>query len=284
MRAEKVSGIDSFRAAVASAMAEGKRVIGTYHAEFIDKDGNRVWEDVAENVVTQAGIDLMLDSFITGSGFTQTGPYMGLISSVGWTNLATTISSLASYSPTTGIAAINTAAAHGLLPGDSVTIASAAGTGTDYAAVNGTFTCQASTAASVLYIFVGYGLTISTLTGGNVTTTSGTRIGDTMASHANWTEAGSTNAPTYTYGGSGVRGTPTWSAASGGTKQTSAAVSFAITSNGSVEGCFLALGSGAVNTFMSTAGTLFSAGAFAGGAQAVSGGGTLNVSYSLSIL
>lgn len=265
--------------AAIGGMAESAHARGVYKVRCHEYEGGPLlWEDVVENVVTWVGKNSMEDNYIAGSAFTQTGPYMGLISSVGWTNLATTISSLASYNSATGIAAFNTAAAHGLNPGDTVTVASAAGTGTNVASLNGTFLCQASTAASVIYVYVGTGLTITTLTGGTVTTTSGTRIGDTMASHANWTEAGGANAPTFA-----ARGTPAWSAAANGSKSTSSAVSFTMTGGGTLQGCFLVCASGAVTTIGNTSGTLFSAGAFTGGAQVVSPGNTVTVSYALSM-
>jgi hypothetical protein len=103
--------------------------------------------------------------------------------------------------------------------------------------------------------------------------------GDTMASHAGWTEAGGANAPTYT----APRKTAAWSAASGGSKALSAALSFAITGTGTVKGAFLVFGSGAVNTIDNTAGTLYSAGLFTGGDRAVLNGDTLNVSYTASL-
>jgi len=103
--------------------------------------------------------------------------------------------------------------------------------------------------------------------------------GDTMASHAAWTEVGGTNAPVYT----GTRKTAAWSAASGGSKALSAALSFAITSSGTVGGCFLVYGPGAVATIDNTSGTLYSAGAFSGGSKTVSNGDTLNVSYTASL-
>lgn len=104
-------------------------------------------------------------------------------------------------------------------------------------------------------------------------------IGDTMASHAGWLEVGNANAPTY----SGTRKTAAWSAASAGAKALSAALSFAITSAGTVGGCFLVFGAGAVNTIDSTAGVLYSAGAFTGGSKTVANGDTLNVSYTASL-
>jgi hypothetical protein len=102
---------------------------------------------------------------------------------------------------------------------------------------------------------------------------------DTMASHAGWLEAGGTNAPTY----SGNRKTAVWSAATAGAKALSAALSFAITSSGTVKGAFLVYGSGALNTKDNIAGTLWSAGTFSTGDKAVVNGDTLNVNYSTSL-
>lgn len=108
---------------------------------------------------------------------------------------------------------------------------------------------------------------------------SATAAGDTMSSHAGWTEAGNANAPTYTV----PRKTAAWSSASSGSKALSSAASFAITGSGTVKGCFLVFGSGAVSTVDNTSGTLLSAGVFSGGDKVVGNGDTLNVSYSLAL-
>ena len=102
---------------------------------------------------------------------------------------------------------------------------------------------------------------------------------DTMASHAGWLEAGATNAPTYT----APRKTAVWSAAATGSKALSAALSFAITGSGTVKGCFLSFGVGALSTIDNTAGTLYSAGLFTGGDKIVVSTDSLNVSYSASL-
>jgi hypothetical protein len=103
--------------------------------------------------------------------------------------------------------------------------------------------------------------------------------GDTMASHSGWLEAGGANAPTY----SGNRKTAVWSASTAGSKALSAALSFAITSSGTVKGAFLNFGSGAVNTKDDTNGALWSAGTFSTGDKAVVNGDTLNINYSTSL-
>jgi hypothetical protein len=111
----------------------------------------------------------------------------------------------------------------------------------------------------------------------SVSYTTGPAAADTMASHGGWTEAGGTNAPTYT----APRKTAVFSAASAGSKALSAALSFAITSSGTVKGCFLVFGTGALSTIDNTAGTLLSAGLFSADRVLVSGD-TLQVSYSLA--
>jgi hypothetical protein len=98
-----------------------------------------------------------------------------------------------------------------------------------------------------------------------------------------WREAGTTNAPQWTTPASGARGTPSWSAASAGSKATSAAVQFTISTSGTIKGCFVVIGTGAVATNLSTAGRLLSAGTFTGLDKTVGSGDTLSVTYSLAL-
>jgi len=104
-------------------------------------------------------------------------------------------------------------------------------------------------------------------------------VGDTMAAHAGWTEAGVTNAPTYTI----PRKTAAWSAASAGSKSLSASLAFPITGAGTVKGAFMVFGTGALSTIDNTAGTLYSAGLFTGGDKIVANTDTVNVSYTASM-
>jgi len=104
---------------------------------------------------------------------------------------------------------------------------------------------------------------------------------DTMASHT-WTEF-----VNYTVGGSAVRGTAVFGASTSSgstpsnvTTSTASAITYTITgAGGTVYGCFLVLGTGAVNTQSSTAGTLYSEGNFSV-AKAVTAGDTVAVTYS----
>lgn len=101
---------------------------------------------------------------------------------------------------------------------------------------------------------------------------------DTMASHAGWLEAGGANAPTM----SSPRGPCAWSAAASGSKALATAATYNLTGGGTLQGCFLVMGTGAVNTVGSTAGTLYSAAAF-GTPQPVIAGNVVSVAYSSSL-
>jgi hypothetical protein len=173
------------------AMAERLALHGTYEAVCYGPDGALKWADRIENTVVTVGKNYSLEATLAASALTTVGPFMGLISSVGYSAIA---------------------------------------------------------------------------------------AGDTMASHAGWTEAGGANAPTYT----APRKTCVFSAAAAGVKALSAALSYAITGAGTLKGAFVVTGTGALATIDNTAGTLLSAGLFSGGDKVVSNGDTVNVSWSLA--
>lgn len=97
---------------------------------------------------------------------------------------------------------------------------------------------------------------------------------DTMASHAGWTEAGGTNAPTYT----GNRPALAFAAASGGTKATSSASSFTFTGGGTIKGMF----GTTVTTKDGTTGILYNGVLFSGGDRLVANTDVVNVSVTYS--
>jgi hypothetical protein len=103
---------------------------------------------------------------------------------------------------------------------------------------------------------------------------------DTMSSKT-WTEL-----TTYTVGGSAVRGTAVFGAATSSgsspsnvTTSAASPITYTMTGSATVYGCFLVTGSGAVSTISSTAGVLYSEGNFAV-AKVVTSGDTVSVTYS----
>jgi hypothetical protein len=132
---------------------------------------------------------------------------------------------------------------------------------------------------TLLYTASGYTLVGPYL--GLISNTFTASASDTMASHS-WTEF--TN---YTVGGSAVRGTAVFAAATSTgstpanvTSSTATAVTYTITgAGGTVYGCFLVTGSGASSTQSSTTGTLYSEGLF-GTAKTTTAGDTVSVTYS----
>ena len=180
---------------------EQLKLKGKYFAQCFDKDGNLKWEDTIDNVVTDVGANQLLNSAF-GSG-PVAGPYLGLISSVGYTGIPV--------------------------------------------------------------------------------------VADTMTSHNSgghvWVEAGNgTNYPNWSTPTSNARGTMTFATASGRAKALTAAISFIIATNGgTVKGCFVVFGTGAVATNNDTNGVLYSAGVFTGGDKVVGVADTLQVSYSTSV-
>lgn len=146
-----------------------------------------------------------------------------------------------------------------------------------------------------LVVAVGKQLMFDTLLMGSVYTVTGPFLGltnqtltpaanDTMTTLITTLAAEFTD---YTVSGVAVRGTATFSpAASAGvtpnntTTASAAAITYLITGvGGTIYGCFMVLGSGAVNTLGSTAGTLYSEGNFSA-PKVTTAGDTVTVTYS----
>jgi hypothetical protein len=203
MENEKGNANDIIDASVirGSEMSERGHAHGRYVVECIDKNGRLKWKDTIKNIITDVGANQLLDSAF-GSG-PIAGPFLGLISSVGYTGIPV--------------------------------------------------------------------------------------VADTMSSHAStshvWVEAGNgSNYPNWSTPASNARATISLAAASGRAKALSSVASFVIATNGgTVKGCFVVFGSGAVATNNNTGGVLYSAGVFSGGDKVVGIGDTLNVSWSTSI-
>jgi len=147
-----------------------------------------------------------------------------------------------------------------------------------------------------LVVAVGKQLLLDTLlrTSGTYTTVGPflglTKVSLTPAATDTMTTLVTTNAAefiNYTVGGSAVRGTAVFAASSSSgttpsnvTTSTATAITYTITgAGGTVYGCFLVTGSGAVSTQSSTAGTLYSEGNFST-AKITTAGDTVSVTYS----
>jgi len=182
-------------------MGEILKAKGKYFVQCFDKHGKLKWKDTIDNVITDVGANQLLDSAF-GSG-PVAGPYLGLISSVGYTGIPV--------------------------------------------------------------------------------------VADTMSSHSSsghvWVEAGNgSNYPNWSTPTSNARGTMTFASATARAKALTGAISFIIaTTGGTVKGCFVVFGTGAVATNNNTSGVLYSAGVFSGGDKVVGIGDTLQVSYSTSV-
>lgn len=69
-------------------VGEGAEAHGRFTAWFVDAEGREVWREAFDNLVTTAGKNLALDTYLAGSAYTVTGPYLGLISSTSYSGVA----------------------------------------------------------------------------------------------------------------------------------------------------------------------------------------------------
>lgn len=102
-------------------------------------------------------------------------------------------------------------------------------------------------------------------------------VGDTMASHANWKEAGTTNAPTFA-----ARVAATFGTASAGSLATSASSNFTMTGAGTIKGAMICF-NGANSTILNTTGSLYAAGLFDADKNVVAND-VIQVSYSTTLI
>lgn len=69
-------------------MKEALGIKGRFHVECRNRYGKLKWTDVIDNLVTTVGKNFALDTYLAGAGYTVTGPFMGLISSVSFSAIA----------------------------------------------------------------------------------------------------------------------------------------------------------------------------------------------------
>lgn len=88
---DQLNAVESANMSIASiaGMGESAQAEGVYTFKCFEYEGGPLlWEDKIDNVVCTLGKNLMLQTALTGSAYTVTGPYMGLISSIGYTAVA----------------------------------------------------------------------------------------------------------------------------------------------------------------------------------------------------
>ena len=78
----------SARMSMNTGTLERMLIKGVFTAICRDKDGNEKWRDTFKNTVVTVGKNLTLDTLLGGSGYSVTGPFLGLISSAGFTAIS----------------------------------------------------------------------------------------------------------------------------------------------------------------------------------------------------
>ena len=69
---------------------------GRYYITCL-RNGSVLWVDTIDNLVVDGGKNYALDTYLTGSAYTVTGPFIGLISSVSYTTGPASTDTMASH-------------------------------------------------------------------------------------------------------------------------------------------------------------------------------------------
>ncbi len=87
---EHLDPIDSSGASLtrAGSLLEAALAEGTYTFECFDSEGKLKWSETVRNTVMTVGKNLALDTFLAGSAYTVTGPFLGLISSTSYSAIS----------------------------------------------------------------------------------------------------------------------------------------------------------------------------------------------------
>jgi hypothetical protein len=158
-----------------SGIGERAEAHGRYEIECVGADGKLKWRDIIENVVCTVGKNLALDTFLAGSAYTVTGPFIGLISSVSFTAVSAsdTMASHAGWLEAGGTNAPTysgnrkTAAWSAAVSGSKALSAALAFAITGTGTVKGAFLCYGSGASATKDSTAGTLWSAGTFTGGD---------------------------------------------------------------------------------------------------------------------
>lgn len=78
-----------------AGLSEQVQAHGRFEIVCTDSHGWLKWREVIDNMVVIVGKNLMLDTMFAGGGYTTTGPFLGLISSVSYSAIAASDTMLA---------------------------------------------------------------------------------------------------------------------------------------------------------------------------------------------
>jgi hypothetical protein len=262
------------RAAIAEEISRALRPDWTPHwlirlqRELAGQPFELAWDGAFLNLVPTGGADDILTKYFAGSTYTAAW-YMGLVNGNGVATVSITTQPTGTLTngTYTGVALADDSSA-GVGAVATVTVSSGA-----VSAVTITAPGENYAIGDTLYIPSG---SITGATANGVVTVATLQpptfaAGDTMASHAGWTENASySNAarPTLAFGTAASRSIALSSAAA-----------FNINGTATIAGGFFTT----VSTIGGTTGILYSAGAFTGGNKAVASGDTLSVSATQSV-
>lgn len=101
MKTKTNAGLDcSASASAKTSVGGGVGVTNRYHFEAFDKHGNLKWEAVEDNIVTNVGLDDLLDKYLKGSSYTAAF-YVGLTDGTPTVAAGDTMSSHAGWTEVT---------------------------------------------------------------------------------------------------------------------------------------------------------------------------------------
>lgn len=182
-------GADVKVSADAGAMSghnAGLALKNTYRFEAFDPEGNLKWEAFAENLVTNVGLNDVLDKYLKGSGYTAAF-YVGLTdgtpttaatdtmsSHAGWTEVTNYVASSPNVRPTLTLGTVSSQSVDNSASKASFVISVVS---PDSTTIGGAFLCTDSTiggTSGVLYSVAAFSAGDKTLNGGdtlNVTVT-----------------------------------------------------------------------------------------------------------------